>query len=983
MKKRALSLVLALWMLLGLPTGALAAEAVDPPRDTGAAKIGDTPYATLAEAVSEAMASGGTVTLLRDVTESVTLEYGRLPVKKIYLELAGHTLTGDITVGKGVYLFVNESGDQTGKIDGGLTVSGANARIYLYGGHMPGTVTAGTGDTGGLVYIYGGYITGTAVKGAKGTLEYRGGRYPSDPSDHLASSGYCIQELEEPDAFGCRYQVVEDRVAQIVRDGETMVYKTVQDAYREVKAGETITLLKDVDLGTSSLTVGKAVTLDLGGHTVKGRATSTPCVFFVNMYNAPAIGVTVKNGTVEYTYPANSGSGSAILANYRVDVGLENVKVKATVADPSAGAMAYGVQIGKPNTGLGPKVTVQGAQTEITGTTAGIAIFNNNSENPDGPLSGTLTVEDGVITGGWYGIAGNGNCHNTSITVNGGTVRSTYPGGTGIFHPQKGELTVNGGTIEGGTGIEMRAGTLSVTGGAITGTAETFEAGGNESGNTVRGAGIAVSQHTTELPVSVTIRKGEGAAPVLSGQYALYERDVQDETALSAISIHIQGGEFTSTSTEADAKAVHSENVTGFISGGTFSTPVAPVYCAADYVPAVDADGRHTVARVAGDGDLSIDPAALALTVGGSGTLAAKADGTTVEAAWASGDPEVAAVDENGAVTAVKEGAAVITATVNGKTAACTVSVTRQAGSGGSGSGHTTAETVTNPDGSKTTTVTNKRTGTVTETTRRKDGSTLVVETGKDGAVTTTETRADRVKVKTVEEPGKEVTATVTIPRGVGSAAVTVPAEVTPGTVAVDAGTGEVVKLCVPTEKGLAVKLDGSAQLVLVDRSRDFDDIRGHWGKGGIDFAVARGMFYGTGETTFAPDSPMTRAMLMTVLARFDGQDTGGGATWYEKGMEWAVGSGVSDGADPGGLISREQLATMLYRYVGSPAGEGELDRFPDAGEVSGYAADAMRWAVGTGILVWMNDGTLAPQGSATRAQVATVFMRLCANLTK
>ena len=65
----------------------------------------------------------------------------------------------------------------------------------------------------------------------------------------------------------------------------------------------------------------------------------------------------------------------------------------------------------------------------------------------------------------------------------------------------------------------------------------------------------------------------------------------------------------------------------------------------------------------------------------------------------------------------------------------------------------------------------------------------------------------------------------------------------------------------------------------------------------------------------------MTRAMLMTVLARFDGQDTTGGAVWYEKAMEWAREHGVSDGSDPEGSITREQLATMLWRYAGSPAG--------------------------------------------------------------
>lgn len=318
--------------------------------------------------------------------------------------------------------------------------------------------------------------------------------------------------------------------------------------------------------------------------------------------------------------------------------------------------------------------------------------------------------------------------------------------------------------------------------------------------------------------------------------------------------------------------------------------------------------------------------------------------------------------------------------------ATCTVSVTRRSsgGGGGSSSGNTTTETTTNSDGSKTTTVTDKKTGTVTETTKFKDGSTLVVETKKDGTVTTTETAANDVKVKTVDEPGEDVTAAVTIPRSVGTATVTIPADVDYGMVAVDSKTGEIVKLSVPTEDGMTVKLDGSANLVLEDRSKDFTDTNSHWAEDAIDFATAHELFSGTSDTTFTPDSPMTRAMLMTVLARFDGQDTTGGAVWYETSMSWAKENGISDGTNPNGSISREQLATMLWRYVGSPAGDGSaIGRFTDSGKVNSYAVEAMNWAVGTGLFGGMGDGTLAPQGSATRAQVATILMRFVENLTK
>ena len=87
----------------------------------------------------------------------------------------------------------------------------------------------------------------------------------------------------------------------------------------------------------------------------------------------------------------------------------------------------------------------------------------------------------------------------------------------------------------------------------------------------------------------------------------------------------------------------------------------------------------------------------------------------------------------------------------------------------------------------------------------------------------------------------------------------------------------------------------------------------GYWAAEGIRYAVANGLMTGTSATTFAPAATTTRGMLMTVLARQAGEDTTGGSVWYEKGMEWAKTAGVSDGTNPGGAITREQLATMLF----------------------------------------------------------------------
>ena len=157
-----------------------------------------------------------------------------------------------------------------------------------------------------------------------------------------------------------------------------------------------------------------------------------------------------------------------------------------------------------------------------------------------------------------------------------------------------------------------------------------------------------------------------------------------------------------------------------------------------------------------------------------------------------------------------------------------------------------------------------------------------------------------------------------------------------------------------------------------------FDDVASSdWFADAVKYVADKGLMSGTGSDKFAPSATTTRAMLMTVLARYAGEDTTGGATWYEKGMNWAKAKGVSDGTNPNADITREQLVTMLYRYAGSPVVNGSLDSFSDAASVSSYAVNAMQWAVANGIVSGSN-GKLNPQNNATRAQVAAILMRFC-----
>ena len=153
------------------------------------------------------------------------------------------------------------------------------------------------------------------------------------------------------------------------------------------------------------------------------------------------------------------------------------------------------------------------------------------------------------------------------------------------------------------------------------------------------------------------------------------------------------------------------------------------------------------------------------------------------------------------------------------------------------------------------------------------------------------------------------------------------------------------------------------------------DAAEGAWYADAVSYVCANGLMDGVSASEFAPEANMTRAMVWTILARIDGE-TITGTSWAEDARAWAMESGVSDGTDPNGLVTREQLAAMLYRYAGEPAVSGSLSTFTDAASVSAYAADATAWCVEQGIITGTTATTLAPQGAATRAQCAAMLMR-------
>jgi hypothetical protein len=170
-----------------------------------------------------------------------------------------------------------------------------------------------------------------------------------------------------------------------------------------------------------------------------------------------------------------------------------------------------------------------------------------------------------------------------------------------------------------------------------------------------------------------------------------------------------------------------------------------------------------------------------------------------------------------------------------------------------------------------------------------------------------------------------------------------------------------------------------------------FTDIkRDDWFYKAVRFAYSDGLISGTTDTTFAPGTRLSRAMLITILAREAGIDTAGGETWYAKAAEWGVANGVTDGTNMTDDVTREQFATVLFRYAKIKGGDavltaagsaGDLSDFADAEAVSDWASEAMAWAVGKGLIAGRTETTLAPEGTATRAEAATLLQRYVENM--
>lgn len=428
--------------------------------------------------------------------------------------------------------------------------------------------TAGTLNLEGTGSNYYGTfeVSGTTVKIQGGVFEKSAESFLNENIDEKA---YAITLTVSGNNVE-RYKVVAiaDVTMSIVRDGVTYGFTQLAHAINAAKDGETITLNKDVE--ASGVTINKSVTIDLGGNTL--TTLGGLWARDMSLYQDPKT-VTFKNGTIMGRVPSEDESAQA----YALEVGygftlvLEGVTVDYSVGDYGIQFATDGVMTGD-GTYVATGATATLTNSKVTAGTAGVFLGGLNPAN-NGDTNGkqvTLKATDSEISGDTYGIVTNGTYTNAEIDLTDTNV--TAKSGTAIFAAAQNSTTaVSGGEISGLTGIEVRAGSLTITDAIITATGE-YKVEANRSGTTVTGAAVAVSPHVTYQDVAVTINGGTFAATGTNGKSFAQVNTVKDDEGYQEVEIDlkVKDGDFQNDVTAEDAA--------NFIEKGTFSAPMPQNY---------------------------------------------------------------------------------------------------------------------------------------------------------------------------------------------------------------------------------------------------------------------------------------------------------------------------------------------------------------------------------------------------------------------
>ena len=558
------------------------------------------------------------------------------------------------------------------------------------------------------------------------------------------------------------------------------------------------------------------------------------------------------------------------------------------------------------------------------------------SGNPNVTIGSTGST-GGIVFDGTEGTVYGDVTLDESLTINQGETL-TIPEGSTLTVPE-GKILTNNGTID-------NSGTLTNNGTVTNNGTLNVNEGGKLEGETTGGSGTVVNTPTiTAQPANQT---------VTAGNTATFTVTATSENPTYQWSQSTDQGESWTEISGATGSTYTTVATTTSMSGYQYRCEVSN---SAGSVTSSAATLTVNAATVSVTG-VSLTPASLSLFTGDTATLTATvqpSNATNQNVTWSSDKPDVATVDAAGKVTAVGAGTATITVKTQdgGFTDTCEVTVERPYTPPPANPNYR-VDISTPEHGTVTANPAAAKAGTeVTLTVTPEEGYQV-------GEVTVTDRFGDAVEV--TENP--DGTYTFTMPNGQVKVAVTF-VEATP-------------------------------------EPLPFTDVaEGDWFHDAVRYAYDNGLMDGVGEGQFAPNATTNRAMVVTILYRLAGEPAVSGDTaftdvaagqWYTNAVLWAAQKGIVNGISetefaPSSDLTREQLATILYRYAESMgydvSAQADLSGFPDAGDIQSYATQALSWAVAEGLLQGFEDESLQPQSTATRAQIATILMRFCETVAK
>ena len=509
--------------------------------------------------------------------------------------------TGEVTSSKGTG--INNGGyakiNIYGSVSGTTAIDSMNGIMNIYdGSKITGTSTGvivHSTNFSSTVNIYGGEITGTTnalcQEGSSAllNLNINGGEFEGNitaESETKFISGGTFSTLTDESYLADNYGFVQvgdsyrvEAVNKNVFAVNGALYDTLAEAIAAAGEDGMIVLQKDTTLSNLYINMD-GITLDLDGKkiTISGDSTGNAITFF-------GTGITIRDGTISDQRTANGKTTMSIgvqqeITLMNVDLTFANA-LDETHTETSPSNIGVIVNCGTLNIDGTTTISAM-ASEESTFRSVGVILIGNDADGSvEFNMSGSSSIKTGL-----FGISGDGSNGRGGTIINISESASvSASNGWGIYHPQNGVMKISGNAnISGLTGIEIRSGTLVIDGGSVTSVATEFneEVNGNGGGPTINsGVAVAVSQHTTDLPITVTINNG-----TLTGIKALYEVDLQNES-VSNIAISVKGGVFDGS--------VSSENVTQFISGGSFTEAPDAACIAQDYELVGDTESGYFV----------------------------------------------------------------------------------------------------------------------------------------------------------------------------------------------------------------------------------------------------------------------------------------------------------------------------------------------------------------------------------------------------